>query len=115
MERNELWKWGATFRIEKDLLHKEMAEGLGVSASYLSSLEHGRKPIPDDWVERVKGAFDLSLPEAASLRVAIIRSKREAKVAVSNIHEARVMVAFESTPEPLSEEKAKQIEQIMLQ
>lgn len=40
-------------RIDRGLLLKGMAEGLGVSSAYLSAVETGKKPVSDDLVRKV--------------------------------------------------------------
>ncbi len=40
-------------RIDTDETMVSMAETLGVSVAFLSSLEYGRKKIPTEWVEKI--------------------------------------------------------------
>ncbi|MEO1798458.1 MAG: helix-turn-helix transcriptional regulator [Pseudomonadota bacterium] len=115
MQRNDVGKWGVNYRCRMDMLHKEMAEKLGVSASYLSGIEHGRKQVPEDWWERVAATFKLSLPEATELRIAAMRSRREVTVTVETDLDARIMVAFEENRAELDMGKAKKIEAILLE
>lgn len=52
-------------RREKGVSQKEMAEALGVSAAYLSALEHGQRGIPT-WVmiQKMIGYFNIIWDEA---------------------------------------------------
>lgn len=45
-------------RIDKGLLLKDMAGALSISPAYLSAVETGKKPIPDDFVGRIARFFD---------------------------------------------------------
>ena len=40
-------------RIDRNLLLKDMADGLGCSSPFLSAIESGTKKIPDDMIERI--------------------------------------------------------------
>lgn len=56
-------------RNERGIEQKDMAAGLGVSASYLSALEHGRRGKPG-WamVQKVIGYFNVIWDEAEELQ-----------------------------------------------
>ena len=58
-----------TLRAERGVTLKEMAEALGVSASYLSALEHGRRGAPT-WmmVQRIITFFNIIWDEAEDLQ-----------------------------------------------
>lgn len=44
-------------RIEIGTSMMKMAEDLGVSAAFLSSIETGRRSVPDQWIERIEHYF----------------------------------------------------------
>jgi transcriptional regulator with XRE-family HTH domain len=74
---------------------KAMAEGLGVSSAYLSSVESGRKKIPDEFVERIVGFFKLRPREAKNLSDAAEASQPQYKIDVSDCDgQARETVAM---------------------
>ena len=56
-------------RSRKGVSQKEMAAALGVSAAYLSALEHGRRGIPT-WpmVQKIIGYFNVIWDEAEELQ-----------------------------------------------
>ncbi len=55
-------------RAERGISLKEMAAELGVSAAYLSALEHGRRGRPGWWlVQRVISYFNIIWDEAEEL------------------------------------------------
>ena len=58
-----------TLREERGILLKEMAADLGVSATYLSALEHGRRSKPTwSFVQRVIHYFNIIWDEADELQ-----------------------------------------------
>jgi len=56
-------------REEKGVTQKEMAEAIGVSAAYLSALEHGRRGVPN-WamVQKIVGYFNVIWDDAEELQ-----------------------------------------------
>ena len=65
-------------RDRKGVSQKEMASALGVSAAYLSALEHGRRGAPSfEFLQRVAGYFNIIWDEAEELfRIARISDPR---------------------------------------
>ncbi len=56
-------------RRERGLTQKEMAAALGVSAAYLSALEHGRRGVPT-WtlIQKIIGYFNIIWDDAEELQ-----------------------------------------------
>lgn len=56
-------------RQERGVSQKEMAEAIGVSAAYLSALEHGRRGVPS-WplLQKIVGYFNIIWDEAEDLQ-----------------------------------------------
>src|SRR5690606_2909313 len=56
-------------RRQKDVSQKEMAAALGVSAAYLSALEHGRRGVPT-WAltQKIIGYFNIIWDEAEEVQ-----------------------------------------------
>ena len=67
-------------RIDQELLLGEMAERLRISASYLSQIETGKKPIPDGFVDKLHTAFRLSDVELRDVRHHAVISTNEFKI-----------------------------------
>jgi len=56
-------------RMERAVTLAEMAAALGVSAAYLSALEHGKRGVPRAvFLELINGYFNLGWDEAEDLR-----------------------------------------------
>ncbi|MDQ0318221.1 transcriptional regulator with XRE-family HTH domain [Pararhizobium capsulatum DSM 1112] len=55
-------------RLQKGVSQKQMAAAIGVSAAYLSALEHGKRGAPSfDFLQRVAGYFNVIWDEAEEL------------------------------------------------
>ena len=46
-------------RLDRDEKLKDMAEKLGVTVSYLSAVENGKRNIPDNWIEMIASEYCL--------------------------------------------------------
>jgi transcriptional regulator with XRE-family HTH domain len=65
-------------RAERGISQKEMAAALGVSAAYLSALEHGRRGVPN-WglVQKIIGYFNVIWDDAEEIeQLAFISNPR---------------------------------------
>jgi transcriptional regulator with XRE-family HTH domain len=67
-------------RIERQLRLLDLAEKIGKSAALISSIETGRKPIPESFVRDVRRALDLSIDEIRILNSAKEKTIKEVKV-----------------------------------
>lgn len=45
-------------RLSADISQREMAQELGITPSFLSNMELGRKKITQGWVEKISGYFE---------------------------------------------------------
>lgn len=71
-------------RIDRGLLLKEMAERLSMTSAFLSSVETGRKAIPDGLVARICEAYDLKEEERVQLSRAAAQSIQEIRMKMPN-------------------------------
>jgi transcriptional regulator with XRE-family HTH domain len=55
-------------RLEHEMLLGTMADALGVSSSYLSQIESGKKPIPHGFADRIAQLMSLDMLATADLR-----------------------------------------------
>lgn len=63
------------FRLEKGLLLKDLADQLGVTPSYLSSLEHGKKGLPNERIiEQITKVLSLDTNQQRALKEAVWNS-----------------------------------------
>jgi transcriptional regulator with XRE-family HTH domain len=72
-------------RIDCDELLKDMAEKLGVTSSYLSAVETGKRNIPDDWVGKICHIYNLDMIDQEDLQTAANNSVRAVTMDLSNM------------------------------
>jgi len=72
-------------RIDCGELLKDMADKLGVTSSYLSAVETGKRNIPDGWVEKINQFYKLDMFEQEALRIAVTNSTRAVTMDLSNM------------------------------
>ena len=67
-------------RIDRSETLGDMAEALGISAAFLSSVETGKRNIPSDPVDKIVRYFDLKGSEALELRRLAAESQNTIKL-----------------------------------
>jgi len=105
MELTKFGKLVRTKRIIESMKLGEMAELLGVSPSYLSSVETGRKPVPSEWPQKISEVFNMSESELSDLVKAVEQHPGVKKVTVKNADEAALIAAFSNKQNELDGEQ----------
>jgi len=72
-------------RVDRGELLKDMSRRLGVTPSYLSAVETGRRNIPAEWVDKLCTLYDLSSTDVNVLQNAVLNSCTHDKVDVSHL------------------------------
>ena len=70
-------KYCRKLRVDHDHILKDMSDALNVSVSYLSSVEHGKRPVPSSWERMISDAYDLSEEQRSELRDVLHTSEKE--------------------------------------
>ena len=81
-------KFCRRLRLERGELLMDMAKKLQVKSSYLSSVEVGRKSVPEIWKEEIAILYSLEKSEKDNLLKAIDESVRQIKINMQNRTEA---------------------------
>ena len=81
----EFGKYLRRLRIDCEELLKDMADKLGVTSSYLSAVETGKRNIPDDWVEKICLIYKLDMIEREELQDAANNSVKTITMNVSEM------------------------------
>ena len=76
----EFGKFCRLLRIKNDEVLRDMAHKFGVSLSYLSAIENGKRPIPHGWRDEIVKLYALTNREAKDLDSAIYQSFQEVKI-----------------------------------
>ena len=77
-------KFCRRLRLERGELLLEKEKKLQVQSSYLSSVEVGRKSVPENWKKEIAELYNLSIDEIKDLEKAIDESVRQIKINMEN-------------------------------
>ena len=88
-------------RRAKNLKLRQVAEYLGVTPSFLTNVEVGRKPVPEDWIGRLAELYRLDDLQKGLLRRAALTSQKRFVIEVNNEKEAELLAAFVENQEKL--------------
>jgi transcriptional regulator with XRE-family HTH domain len=80
----EFGKFLRKLRIDCGEIIQDMAGKLGVTASYLSAVETGKRNIPGSWVEEISDSYSLSQESRDDLAAAAARSASSVEVEFGN-------------------------------
>ena len=71
------------YRIDRDMLLKDLADALGVTPTFVSAVEAGRKPVPPAWPERISDVLGLDMIQRKALENAAAKSAREVRISLA--------------------------------
>lgn len=85
------------------LLH--MAKKLDVSPAFLSSVENGKRKIPESWPGRIASLYNLSKNQVAELRASFYDSNKTVEIDLNRLQENKkhVAIAFARKLEEISD------------
>ena len=111
-------KFGEFTRIQRVKHHEvmgDLAKVLGVSVSFLSSVENGKKNVPDSWLNILTSHYNLNADETAELKQVIDESKLQMKINLQDASSIQrtMAVQFARTFNDVDEETAKRIIKIL--
>ena len=102
-------------RIDRNLLLKDMADGLGCSSPFLSAIESGTKKIPDDMIERISQVYKLTEEEVQSLEVGKVQSMKEVVMSLKDFcaQDRELAMAFARNFDALQEDQKEKLRAIL--
>lgn len=111
-------QFGELFRILRIKHHEVLADAkefLGVSTAFISSVECGKKSVPDDWAEKIINHYKLSDDEAKELLNAIDQSKKTMRIDISMASDLKRSVAlqFQRSFQDADEDTMLEIQRIL--
>lgn len=74
-------------RIDHGVILADMARTLGVTSSYLSAVEHGKRKVPENWIRLIAEKYDLTTKESDELQETVERSRKEVIIPLGNSKE----------------------------
>ncbi|MNH81813.1 Helix-turn-helix domain protein [compost metagenome] len=115
MKATAFGKFLRGLRLENEILLKDMADVLNVSSAYLSSLELGKKSVPDSFVAKIVDEYGLDSSKAAELRHAATLSQPSVKIDLvgKQNDDREIVMSFARRYESLSEESKKQLKKLL--
>ena len=112
---SELGKFLRKLRIDRGEVLLDMAEKLGVSSSFLSAVENGKKRMPSRWNELLPSLYSLPEPMKTEFTNAVASSEKgiEIPLAGLDIQQRRLGVALAREIRTLSPQKAAKLQALL--
>jgi transcriptional regulator with XRE-family HTH domain len=90
---------------------KDMAEMLGVTSSFLSAVENGKKSMPDSWYRKLQTEYGISDEEYEEMKRAALESQNTISLNMKNVSgvNRELAVSFARQFDEMDEETSKQI------
>jgi transcriptional regulator with XRE-family HTH domain len=106
----KLTKFGKTIRrlrIEYGLLLGSMAKKLDISSSYLSSIEMGKREIPQGFFEKIKSLKIFNENELKDIQISIDNTIQKYSFEPKNDYQRNLMASLARSFESLTKEQVK--------
>lgn len=102
-------------RIDHGVILKTMAETLGFSSAYLSSVELGKKNVSDELIDNIAKNYKLNEEEIAELRRLADVSKTQEKIDLTGASEEdrSLVSSFARSYQNMSDEKKQQFMKLL--
>ncbi|CAL7888110.1 helix-turn-helix domain-containing protein [Fusobacterium necrophorum subsp. funduliforme] len=113
--RSRIGKFLAAKRVHEEETMVDMAEKLQISTAYLSSIENGKREVPNDFGKKIKDAYHLIETEQKELENAIILSKKVSKIDLTLLSDERreLSLCYARKIQNLSDEKFEKLREIL--
>lgn len=82
-------KFCRKLRIDRGEILKNMSDKLGVTSSYLSSVENAKRNVPKEWEEILTKKYQLTEEQKRELKAAIIDTRKEVTLSLNTKDKAR--------------------------
>jgi len=111
----EFGKYIRKLRVDKTITLRSMADEIGKSASYLSSVETGKRSITNNFFDAVVGYFNLDDGKKEELRHLAAISQNEVSLSLreASPEQKNSAVAFARQLNSLNAEELKKIDDIL--
>jgi len=102
-------------RIQNGEVLKNMAENLGVTASYLSAVENGKRDMPKDWTQRIGRLYELDEKTLKNIEEAAENLRKSLKLSLEGASEAKkgAALVFARAFENMDDKTAENIKRIL--
>ena len=93
----------------------DMAKKLGITSSFLSNVEHGRRCPPDGFDRKIIDAYKLSLEEANKVTNEYAKCRNDFLIHANSMVGKKTAAMFARTIEILPDDKLLEIQNILLE
>ncbi len=100
-------------RINSGDTSKDMAKKLGLSASYLSAIESGKRNIPTDMEKLLSKSYPLSKVDIEKLRSAMLSSSDSVKINLTDFAEKKQRVIMAIAQDDISDNVLDEISDLI--
>ena len=104
-----------TLRIKHHEILSDASAFLQVTSAYISSVECGKRPVPEEWVVLISEHYHLNEEEIWELKQAVEESKTSIKINLSgsSVAQRSAAIQFQRSFSDMDEETAKEIMEII--
>ena len=102
-------------RINRDELLMDMAKKLEITSAYLSSIENGKRGIPQDMSKKIIKLYNLDADESKNLFTAEDESRKKVEFDFTNSDPSKknIVLALARSFDELSDEQLQEIRNIL--
>lgn len=104
-----------SFRTNSGERLSDMARKLGVTSSFLSNVEHGRKCPPDGFDKKIIKAYKLNAREAMRVTTEYAKCRTDFLIHANSMVGKKTAAMFARTIEILPDEKLQEIQNILIE
>lgn len=112
MKRTRIGDYLKMLRIANNgILLKDMADALGVTSSFLSAVEVGKKKFPNEWYEVLKKEYKLSEEEMKDMKEAVAETNKSIELSFddASLFTQKLAVSFARNIDYVDEETAEKV------
>lgn len=104
-----------TLRIKHHEILSDASKFLNVTSAYISSVECGKRPVPEEWAALITEHYGLSHAEIVEMNQAIEESKTSIKINLSRSGSAQrsAAIQFQRSFDEMDDETANEILKII--
>ena len=112
----EFGKFLRKLRIDHGHVLFNMAQALGVTSSFLSAVENGKRPVPQGWPAKIALSYSLSDIQVQEMETAIWRSSNSVRIPLEDARAKprEAALAFARAFDEMDDETANTIHKFLL-
>lgn len=100
-----------SIRLKEGQILKNMSDALNVTSSYLSAVENGKRPMPEEWLDLFKKIYSLSDDMVSKIMFAADELRTSIKMNLENVTKTQkeAAVVFARSFEEMDDQTAEEI------